>query len=102
MRIGARGCSFCIIYQEITWRLRACILFEQLMSRAEANKWFGEVLPAMADSLLRLPLMLEAHYKNADSISSVGSRDKLKTGLRLLKSQEAGVVVLSQVRNHTI
>lgn len=71
------------------------------MSRVEANKWFGEVLPAMADLLLRLPLMLEAHYKNADAITCVGARDGLKTGLRMLKSQEAGVVLLSQVRNHT-
>ncbi|GKE64199.1 poly(ADP-ribose) glycohydrolase 1-like protein isoform X2, partial [Tanacetum coccineum] len=67
-----------------------------LMSRAEANKWFGEVLPAMADLLLRLPSMLEAHYKNADSVTCVGARDGLQTGLRLLKSQEAGIVLLSQ------
>ncbi|KAK1426422.1 hypothetical protein QVD17_15093 [Tagetes erecta] len=72
------------------------LYFDDLMSRAEANKWFGETLPAMADSLLRLPSMLEAHYKNADSISCVDSRYGLKTGLRLLKSQEAGVVLLSQ------
>ncbi|KAI3676820.1 hypothetical protein L1987_86433 [Smallanthus sonchifolius] len=72
------------------------LYFDDLMSRAEANKWFGEILPALADSLLRLPLMLEAHYKSADSISCVGVRDGLKTGLRLLKSQEAGVVLLSQ------
>ncbi|XP_076881005.1 poly(ADP-ribose) glycohydrolase 1-like [Bidens hawaiensis] len=72
------------------------LCFDDLMSRAEANKWFGEVLPAMADLLLRLPLMLEAHYKNADSVTCVGARDGIKTGLRLLKSQEAGVVLLSQ------
>ncbi|KAK9068768.1 hypothetical protein SSX86_012884 [Deinandra increscens subsp. villosa] len=72
------------------------LYFDDLMSRAEANKWFGDILPALADSLLRLPLMLEAHYKSADSISCVGGRDGLKTGLRLLKSQEAGVVLLSQ------
>ena len=67
------------------------------MSRAEANKWFGEVLPAMADLLLRLPSMLEAHYNCADSVTCVGGRNGLKTGLRLLKSQEAGIVLLSQV-----
>ncbi|KAM0065074.1 putative poly(ADP-ribose) glycohydrolase [Helianthus debilis subsp. tardiflorus] len=72
------------------------LYFDDLMSRAEANKWFGEVLPALADSLLRLPVMLEDHYKSADSVTCVGARDGLKTGLRLLKSQEAGVVVLSQ------
>ncbi|KAI3697168.1 hypothetical protein L6452_29976 [Arctium lappa] len=72
------------------------LFFDDLISRAEANKWFREVLPVLADSLLRLPGMLEAHYKNADSISCVGARDGLKTGLRLLKSQEAGIVLLSQ------
>ncbi|KAD3336937.1 hypothetical protein E3N88_32457 [Mikania micrantha] len=72
------------------------LYFDDLISRAEANKWFGEILPALADTLLRLPLMLEAHYKSADSISCMGVRDGLRTGLRLLKSQEAGVVLLSQ------
>ncbi|PWA89685.1 poly (ADP-ribose) glycohydrolase [Artemisia annua] len=72
------------------------LFFDNLMSRAEANKWFGEVLPAMADMLLQLPSMLEAHYKNADSVTCVGARDGLQTGLRLLKSQEAGMVLLSQ------
>ncbi|KAI7748043.1 hypothetical protein M8C21_028547 [Ambrosia artemisiifolia] len=72
------------------------LFFDDLMSRAEANKWFGEVLPALADYLLRLPVMLEDHYKSADSVSFVGARDGLKTGLRLLKSQEAGLVLLSQ------
>lgn len=73
------------------------VFHEQLMSRAEANKWFGDVLPAMADLLLRLPLLLEAHYNCADSITCVGGRNGLKTGLRILKSQEPGIVLLSQV-----
>ncbi|KVI00449.1 Poly(ADP-ribose) glycohydrolase [Cynara cardunculus var. scolymus] len=72
------------------------LIHEQLISRAEANKWFREILPALADSLLRLPGMLEAHYQSADSISCIGARNGLKMGLRLLKSQEAGIVLLSK------
>ncbi|XP_071689540.1 poly(ADP-ribose) glycohydrolase 1-like isoform X2 [Rutidosis leptorrhynchoides] len=72
------------------------LFFDDLISRAEANKWFGEILPALSDLLLRLPSMLEAHYKSSDSIGCVGHRDGLKTSLRLLKSQEAGMVLLSQ------
>ncbi|KAL4561255.1 hypothetical protein LXL04_033419 [Taraxacum kok-saghyz] len=72
------------------------LFFDDLLSRAEADKWFAEILPALADSLLRLPSMLEAHYQSADSITCVGARAGLKTGLRLLKSQETGIVLLSQ------
>ncbi|XP_024982748.1 poly(ADP-ribose) glycohydrolase 1-like isoform X1 [Cynara cardunculus var. scolymus] len=72
------------------------LFFDDLISRAEANKWFREILPALADSLLRLPGMLEAHYQSADSISCIGARNGLKMGLRLLKSQEAGIVLLSK------
>lgn len=69
--------------------------FEQLMSRAEAAKWFGEVVPVMANLLLRLPSLLEAHYKDADG--NGGRMGGVKTGLRILESQEAGIVFLSQV-----
>ncbi|GJV57771.1 poly(ADP-ribose) glycohydrolase 1-like protein isoform X1 [Tanacetum coccineum] len=71
-------------------------LSDDLMPREEANKWFEEVLPAMADLLLRFPSMLEAHYKNVDSVTCVAARDGLQMGLHLLKSQEAGIVLLSQ------
>ncbi|XP_028949529.1 poly(ADP-ribose) glycohydrolase 1-like isoform X2 [Malus domestica] len=67
------------------------LFFNELMSRGEARKWFGEVVPALANLLLRLPALLEYHYQNAgDLIHGV------KTGLRLLDSQEAGIVLLSQ------
>ncbi|KAM2970092.1 hypothetical protein FF2_017104 [Malus domestica] len=67
------------------------LFFNELMSRGEARKWFGEVVPALANLLLRLPALLEYHYQNAgDLILGV------KTGLRLLDSQEAGIVLLSQ------
>lgn len=57
------------------------------MSRADAGKWFGEVVPELAKLLLRLPSLLESHYVNAQQ----------GTALRLLEAQEAGIVVLSQV-----
>jgi len=67
---------------------------DELMSEAESAKWFGEVVPALANLLLRFPSLLEAHYQRADYGLFNG---QLKTGLRLLGSQEPGVVVLSQV-----
>ncbi|XP_062170299.1 poly(ADP-ribose) glycohydrolase 1-like isoform X2 [Alnus glutinosa] len=67
--------------------------FDELMSEAESAKWFGEVVPALANLLLRFPSLLEAHYQRADYGLFNG---QLKTGLRLLGSQEPGVVVLSQ------
>ncbi|KAG5530344.1 hypothetical protein RHGRI_025324 [Rhododendron griersonianum] len=70
------------------------LFFDDLMSRAEAAKWFGEVVPVMANLLLRLPSLLEAHYKDADG--NGGRMGGVKTGLRILESQEAGIVFLSQ------
>lgn len=70
------------------------LFFDDLMSRAEAAKWFGEVVPVMANLLLRLPSLLEAHYKDADG--NGGRIEGIKTGLRILESQEAGIVFLSQ------
>ncbi|KAL6971832.1 Poly(ADP-ribose) glycohydrolase 1, partial [Sarracenia purpurea var. burkii] len=64
-----------------------------LLSRAEAEKWFGEVVPGLANLLLQLPSLLEAHYQNS---SSNGRGDVVKTGLRVLESQETGRVFLSQ------
>ncbi|KAL8134947.1 poly(ADP-ribose) glycohydrolase 1-like isoform X1 [Apium graveolens] len=62
------------------------LFFDDLMSRAEAAKWFGDVVPELAKLLLRLPSLLESHYANAQE----------GTALRLLESQDAGIVVLSQ------
>uniref|UniRef100_A0A6N2K799 poly(ADP-ribose) glycohydrolase n=1 Tax=Salix viminalis TaxID=40686 RepID=A0A6N2K799_SALVM len=67
------------------------LFFDELISRAEAAKWFGEVVPALANLLLRLPSLLESHYQNADN-----SFNGVKTGLRLLGSQEAGIVFLGK------
>ncbi|XP_010277846.1 PREDICTED: poly(ADP-ribose) glycohydrolase 1-like isoform X1 [Nelumbo nucifera] len=74
------------------------LFFDDLMSRVEALKWFGEVVPVLAALLLRLPSLLENHYRDADDILS-GRKEGLsgvKTGLRILGPQEAGIVVLSQ------
>ncbi|XP_004253043.1 poly(ADP-ribose) glycohydrolase 1-like isoform X1 [Solanum lycopersicum] len=68
------------------------LFFDDLLPRDEAAKWFEEVVPQLAKLLLRLPLLLETHYENADD----GVLKGVKTGLRLLESQEPGIVFLSQ------
>ncbi|XP_010672524.2 poly(ADP-ribose) glycohydrolase 1 isoform X2 [Beta vulgaris subsp. vulgaris] len=67
------------------------LFFDEFLSRAEAAKWFGEVVPLMANLLLRFPAFLESHYQYADLIM-VG----VDTGLRLLEPQQPGIVFLSQ------
>ncbi|WJX30982.1 poly(ADP-ribose) glycohydrolase [Trifolium repens] len=71
------------------------LFFDELISREECRKWFDEVLPALGDLLLRLPSLLEAHYENADMITD-GEGATVRTGLRMLDSQEAGAVFLTQ------
>ncbi|XP_004304700.1 PREDICTED: poly(ADP-ribose) glycohydrolase 1-like [Fragaria vesca subsp. vesca] len=61
------------------------LFFDDIMSREESGKWFGEVFPALANLLLRLPSLLQLHYQNAED-----------TALRLLDSQQPGLVLLSQ------
>lgn len=70
------------------------------MTGVESRKWFEEVIPAVANLLLRLPSLLEEHYQSADMIID-GEGGVVSTGLRLLESQEAGVVFLSQVCLHS-
>ncbi|KAM5548321.1 hypothetical protein ABKV19_002332 [Rosa sericea] len=64
------------------------LFFDEIMPREESGKWFGEVVPALANLLLRLPSLLQVHYQNADN--------GLNTALRLLDSQQPGLVFLSQ------
>ncbi|XP_038874333.1 poly(ADP-ribose) glycohydrolase 1-like [Benincasa hispida] len=71
------------------------LFFDKLMSETESMQWFGEVIPALGNLLLQLPFLLETHYRNDDQLASKGS-GKFKTGLRLLASQVAGTVYLSQ------
>lgn len=54
--------------------------------------WFGNVIPTMANFLLRLPSLLEAHYRDSDRNFREG-----KSGLRIMHQQEPGIVFLSQV-----
>ncbi|EPS57489.1 hypothetical protein M569_17327, partial [Genlisea aurea] len=60
-----------------------------LMNRNDAVRWFKDVVPKLADLLLRLPELLEIHYRGVDD-------SKTETGLRLLESQHAGLVLLSK------
>ncbi|KAK4256152.1 hypothetical protein QN277_009057 [Acacia crassicarpa] len=66
--------------------------FDELLSREESKKWFEEVIPALANLLLRFPSILEEHYQSTDMILD----GEGGAALRLLKSQEAGIVFLSQ------
>ncbi|CAA0839320.1 Poly(ADP-ribose) glycohydrolase 1 [Striga hermonthica] len=66
------------------------LFFNDLMNKDDALKWFGEVVPQLANLLLRLPALLEAQYKNADALSGT------ETGLRVLEVQNPGIVILSQ------
>ncbi|KAF8708758.1 hypothetical protein HU200_030145 [Digitaria exilis] len=63
------------------------LFFDDLLSRAQARGWFSEVVPNLARLLLRLPALLEDHYAKAGDATS---------GLRILASQDAGIVHLSQ------
>ncbi|XP_015879507.3 poly(ADP-ribose) glycohydrolase 1 isoform X1 [Ziziphus jujuba] len=61
------------------------LFFNQLISSEESSKWFEEVVPALANLLLKLPSLLELHYQNQHGF-----------GLRLLDSQQPGTVLLGQ------
>jgi poly(ADP-ribose) glycohydrolase len=63
------------------------LFFDDLLSRAQARGWFAEVVPNLARLLLRLPALLEDHYDKAADDA---------WGLRILASQDAGIVHLSQ------
>lgn len=71
------------------------VFFDELISREESTRWFGKVLPRLANLLLRFPSLLQSHYQNADNLLD-GGNCSIKTGLRLLGPQEPGIVFLSQ------
>ncbi|XP_052208224.1 poly(ADP-ribose) glycohydrolase 1-like isoform X2 [Diospyros lotus] len=66
----------------------------------QAEKWFGEVVPELASLLLRLPSLLEAHYQRpcpqSHPYNKCGPSHGLKTSLRLLESQQSGMVIMTQ------
>ncbi|KAL3850752.1 hypothetical protein ACJIZ3_012634 [Penstemon smallii] len=66
------------------------LFFDDLMSKDEARMWFGEVVPRLADLLLKLPELLENHYKKAEPVNG------METALRLLEPQQSGIVLLGQ------
>ena len=54
--------------------------------------WFWEVIPTLANLMLRLPSLLEAHYHDSDGKFGEGI-----AGLRIMHHHEPGIVFLSQV-----
>ncbi|ESW29059.1 hypothetical protein PHAVU_002G040000 [Phaseolus vulgaris] len=66
------------------------VFFDEVMSPEESRKWFQEVVPVLANLLLRLPSLLETHYQNPNNAMPT------TTALRLLDTQETGIVFLSQ------
>ncbi|KAK7354905.1 hypothetical protein VNO80_14147 [Phaseolus coccineus] len=64
--------------------------FDEVMSGEESRKWFQEVVPVLAKLLLRLPSLLETHYQNPHNAIFT------TTALRLLDSQQPGIIFLSQ------
>lgn len=73
------------------------LIILQLIDEKESKRWFDEIIPALARLLLKFPSLLEEHFHNADIIVS-----GIKTGLRLLGSQQAGIVFLSQVQTYQL
>ncbi|XP_021774871.1 poly(ADP-ribose) glycohydrolase 1-like [Chenopodium quinoa] len=66
--------------------------FSEMVSEEQSRRWFEDVVPKMGDLVLRLPALLEAHYRECDSVVS-----GVSTGLRLLEPQQPGIVFLSQL-----
>ncbi|ONK73195.1 uncharacterized protein A4U43_C04F28260 [Asparagus officinalis] len=77
----------------LAWRAAEgyALFFDELISRMNSRVWFGEVIPALANLLLRLPSLLEAHYHDSD-----GNVGEGKSGLRIMYQQEPGIVFLNQ------
>lgn len=62
------------------------------MSREDAKVWFEETLPKLGEILLKFPSLLESHYDKSNE--TFGGDGK---GLRILREQHPGIVLLSQV-----
>ncbi|XP_041013592.1 poly(ADP-ribose) glycohydrolase 1 isoform X1 [Juglans microcarpa x Juglans regia] len=69
------------------------LFFDDLMSKEESTIWFEQIVPALANLLLRFPSLLETHYQQH---AGSGRVNGVQSGLRLLPSQEPGIVFLSQ------
>ena len=82
---------FSLTFQFLHFNCVNCMDLFQVMSPEESRKWFQEVVPVLANLLLRLPSLLETHYQNPNNAMPT------TTALRLLDTQETGIVFLSQV-----
>ncbi|WVZ13163.1 hypothetical protein V8G54_017693 [Vigna mungo] len=69
------------------------LFFDEVISGEESRKWFQEVVPVLGNLLLRLPSLLETHYQNPHNSM------RRATALRLLDSQQQGIIFLSQAAN---
>ncbi|KAJ4749050.1 hypothetical protein LUZ62_083455 [Rhynchospora pubera] len=67
------------------------LFFDEFMSRMDARVWFNEVVPALANLLLKLPSLLDCHYLKSDQLSGHSF-----SGLRIMNSQHPGIVFLTQ------
>ncbi|XVE76664.1 hypothetical protein DITRI_Ditri12bG0192200 [Diplodiscus trichospermus] len=63
------------------------LFFDELMSGPDSTKWFVDVIPNLANLLLRFPSLLDFHYQNTQTDGC---------GLRILGPQQPGLVLLSQ------
>ncbi|KAJ4809589.1 Poly (ADP-ribose) glycohydrolase family protein [Rhynchospora pubera] len=68
------------------------LFFDHYMSRDEAKVWFDEVVPGLGALSLRLPSLLEAHYCKSKELNGIANCE-----LRILGSQDAGIVILNRI-----
>jgi len=86
------------------------LFFDDLIPRVDSRKWFVEIVPSLANLMLRFPVILENHYKENSTDDRVcegnssGGKDsgegnegsRVDTSLRILHPQRPGIVLLSQ------
>ncbi|KAJ4749045.1 Poly (ADP-ribose) glycohydrolase family protein [Rhynchospora pubera] len=68
------------------------LFFDHYLSRDEAKVWFDEVVPGLGALSLRLPSLLEAHYCKSKELNGIANCE-----LRILGSQDAGIVILNRI-----
>ncbi|KAG0590950.1 hypothetical protein KC19_1G138600 [Ceratodon purpureus] len=81
------------------------LFFDKLLSRADARNFFHKLLSEMAKLALSLPLLLENQSKDLANLFALHRRGQAldfhvgflaEMGLKLLRQQQRGIVVLSQ------
>ncbi|KAJ3709201.1 hypothetical protein LUZ61_012906 [Rhynchospora tenuis] len=68
------------------------LFFDHYLSKDEAKVWFDEVVPGLGALSLRLPSLLEAHYCKSKELNGIENCE-----LRILGSQDAGIVILDRI-----